>query len=311
MLADDGVRLWVDGQQVLDAWSEGQSRHYVTWSPRRTGYYSVRLEYFDATGSALVRLRWHRKDLYPRWTGQYYADALMESTEQYSRTLDAIQFEWAEGCPSGLPCDDFAVRWAASPFFEPGTTRLSVHADDGYQLVVDGVSLGGPGWHDGQGDVYYEVESTTLEQHTVVFCVHDVAGAAEARLLRESLEQPRWTAQYFPNVELLGVPEVTRAEDSIFYDWGVGKPHPSLSVSDYFSVRWTGSRYFRSGFYRFGIYADDGARLWVDGELLLNVWRPSSGQNYAPVKYLQTGFHDVILEYFDNTGPAEIRLWWE
>jgi hypothetical protein len=84
-----------------------------------------------------------------------------------------------------------------------------------------------------------------------------------------------------------------------------------MPSGDHFSIRWSRQRYFHAGCYRFGIFADDGVRLKVDGELLVDEWRPDRGEYHSPVTYLSSGYHEVILEYFENVGEAEIRLWWE
>jgi hypothetical protein len=81
--------------------------------------------------------------------------------------------------------------------------------------------------------------------------------------------------------------------------------------SDRFSVRWTGQRYFHAGAYRFGLFVDDGVRLWVDGELLVDEWQPARAEYHSTVVYLDTGYHDVVVEYFEDAGEAEIRFWWE
>jgi hypothetical protein len=95
----------------------------------------------------------------------------------------------------------------------------------------------------------------------------------------------------------------------IFYDWKWGKPDKSV-YSDRFSVRWSGQRYFPAGAYRFGLFADDGVRLWVDGELLVDEWHDGRSEHYAPVTYLSSGEHEVIVEYYENQNEAEIRFWW-
>jgi hypothetical protein len=106
---------------------------------------------------------------------------------------------------------------------------------------------------------------------------------------------------------------ITQTEPAVFYDWGLGKPRtsPRLPSADGFSVRWSGPRYFHSGFYRFGLFADDGVRLSIDGELLVDEWRPGRGEYHSQLTYLGTGYHDVVIEYVEYEGEAEIRFWWE
>ncbi|HOC21441.1 MAG TPA: PA14 domain-containing protein [Anaerolineae bacterium] len=60
--ADDGVRLWVDNVLVLDEWhlSNGDltlCRDY----PLGYGLHAVRVEYFEATGNALIKAWWTKR----------------------------------------------------------------------------------------------------------------------------------------------------------------------------------------------------------------------------------------------------------
>ena len=74
-------------------------------------------------------------------------------------------------------------------------------------------------------------------------------------------------------------------------------------------MRWSGQRYFHAGCYRFGLFADDGVRLRVDGELLVDSGTMAGPRTMTPLTYLDTGYHDVVVEYYENTGEAEIRFW--
>ena len=121
---------------------------------------------------------------------------------------------------------------------------------------------------------------------------------------------PEWTAEYYNNRYLSGEPVRTDEEAALFYDWGLEKPRQGVN-SDDFAVRWSGQRYFHSGCYRFGLFSDDGVRLWVDGELLMDHWNFGRAEYRSPATYLSTGYHDLVVEYFEASGEAEIRLWWE
>jgi hypothetical protein len=219
-------------------------------------------------------------------------------------------------CPDFLSdCDKFSISWTEDRLFEPGTHRIYLYADEGYRLYVDGVLKGEGGWYDGQSggseDVAYPLEVAALGEHQIRYDFHDRGTLAEARLWIEYLERPAWTAEYYDNRTLSGTPVVVDpTEETIFFDWGYEKPR-HLVPADNFSVRWTGDRYFHSGFYRFKLFADDGVRLWVDGELLVNQWQDDREEHSAPLKYLSTGYHQVIVEYYEHVGQAEIRFWWE
>ena len=80
--------------------------------------------------------------------------------------------------------------------------------------------------------------------------------------------------------------------------------------SNNFSARWTQSLSLGSGIYRFTTYTDDGVRLWVDGRLLIDSWRPMRGYRSSAV-WLDGGVHDVKMEYYERTGIALARLTWQ
>ncbi|MGC9357565.1 MAG: PA14 domain-containing protein [Anaerolineae bacterium] len=120
---------------------------------------------------------------------------------------------------------------------------------------------------------------------------------------------PTWTAEYYDNVTLTGVPVLTRQERAIDHDWGTGSP--ALEVpTDRFSARWRRYLYLTAGSYRFRVSSDDGVRLWIDGELLVDEWYDHAVQTFTVDKYLETGHHMVQLDYYENTGFAEVALDW-
>jgi hypothetical protein len=64
---------------------------------------------------------------------------------------------------------------------------------------------------------------------------------------------------------------LVRDDAKVWFDWGREAPDPSLPV-DEFSARWTQTRYFNEGLYTFSAVADDGVRLFVDDQLIIDRW---------------------------------------
>jgi len=190
-----------------------------------------------------------------------------------------------------------------------GKEVRSAGPGDTVEVVLDRTPFYGEAG--GQVDAVYTFEAAALEYHNVAYHFHDRGSLAEARLWLEYAERPPWQAEYFPNRTLSGDPAVVRDEDAVFYDWGFEEARPALPSPDDFSVRWSGERYFHGGSYRFGLFADDGVRLWVDGELLVDQWHLGRGEYHSRVTPLTEGLHQVVVEYFEASGEAEIRFWWE
>ena len=90
-----------------------------------------------------------------------------------------------------------------------------------------------------------------------------------------------------------------------------GAPAPSMDGNT-FSVRWTGSvvpRYSEA--YTFHTFSNDGVRLWVDGQLLIDNWTRHTAAEDAGTLVLQAGRpYSLRLEFFEHTGVASIRLLW-
>src|SRR5690606_3315908 len=105
------------------------------------------------------------------------------------------------------------------------------------------------------------------------------------------------TATYYDNLDFTG-PSITRIDPAINFNWGYGSPAPSIAP-DTFSVRWTGQLVApETGQYTFHLTADDGVRLWIDGQLIIDHWQDSPGQTRTATAILQANHPtDFKLEY--------------
>ena len=116
-------------------------------------------------------------------------------------------------------------------------------------------------------------------------------------------------AEYFSNQELAGPPALTRVDLHVHFDWGEGSFEPGQPV-DHFSVRWTG--YFipkESADYQFFTSADDGVRLYIDDERVIDDWLPQSQTLATATRHLEAGKpYKVRVEYFEDVGSAIVGM---
>jgi len=119
-----------------------------------------------------------------------------------------------------------------------------------------------------------------------------------------------WRGEYFANRELNGSAALIRTDYSIDFDWGRSAPALGIPADD-FSVRWTGAAAFEAGTYRFTVVVDDGARLFVDNNLVLSEWEDGGARELSVEVGLSSGSHALRLEFYDHTRDARIRLTWE
>jgi hypothetical protein len=110
-----------------------------------------------------------------------------------------------------------------------------------------------------------------------------------------------------PNLTTLAT---SRTDAAVNFLWDAASPAAGVPA-DHFSARWEGNWTFvTSGNYRFYVTADDGARLWVDGNQLINQWRDESETSYTADVTLSSGTHNIKMEYYDNYGDATAILSW-
>ncbi|MBO3842542.1 MAG: glycoside hydrolase family 3 C-terminal domain-containing protein [Candidatus Brockarchaeota archaeon] len=118
--------------------------------------------------------------------------------------------------------------------------------------------------------------------------------------------------EYFSNRELKGKPVLTRVDAQVSFNWGAGSPGPGIPEDD-FSVRWTGRLVApKTGVFEIGVASDDGARLWLDGRLLIDSWRDRGVTLDTVTVRLEKGRqYDVKIEYYEHVGDAAVFLLWD
>jgi PA14 domain/Domain of unknown function (DUF5011)/Bacterial Ig domain/Secretion system C-terminal sorting domain len=99
---------------------------------------------------------------------------------------------------------------------------------------------------------------------------------------------------------------------SIGNNWGGGSPNPGVLGNDFYSIRYT-SQFTApvSGVYNFRTLTDDGVRLYVNNQLIINAWGVFPPTNFYGSISLTAGQSvPVSMEYFENGGGAVAYLYY-
>ena len=116
---------------------------------------------------------------------------------------------------------------------------------------------------------------------------------------------------HLPDNPFSGNPTLVRTDPTVDFDWGGGSPDPSIGA-DHFTVRWTGS--VQSQFtetYTFATTTDDGVRLTVNGQRIIDEWVDQGPTTWTGTIPLVAGQrYDIAMEYYENGGGAVARLAW-
>ncbi|SHG83130.1 PA14 domain-containing protein [Geodermatophilus nigrescens] len=194
--------------------------------------------------------------------------------------------------PAGLQAT-LGTRTATTPFTATlivgATTSLSTPSPQ----TAGGALQEFVAWSDGGAQTHQVTAGSTAVTHTATF--------------RATCPGGQYRAQYFSNRNLSGTPVSTACEAApLNQNWGTGGP-PGVGQNN-FSARWTGVFSFTAGPHTFTATADEGIRVFVDGQLRIDRW--TTGGTGSATVTLPEGAHEVRVEYFEKTGPASARVTW-
>ena len=70
---------------------------------------------------------------------------------------------------------------------------------------------------------------------------------------------------------------------------------------------------FEPGIYQFRARADDGIRFALDGDVMLDEWHTSGGEEVytVDVTFNDAQQHELSVEYYEQNGDALVRFWWK
>ena len=109
----------------------------------------------------------------------------------------------------------------------------------------------------------------------------------------------------------VGLPTLTRTDAVINFNWNTVGPDPSVGQTT-FTARWTGTVQPQfTGPCTFYATADDGVRLWVNGQLLIDEWINQPPTTYqATISLNAQQLYNIRMDYFQGNGGAEAMLSW-
>lgn len=120
-----------------------------------------------------------------------------------------------------------------------------------------------------------------------------------------------WTGNYYNNTAFSGAPVITRVDAKIEFNFGPNSPVPGFIGTTNYSIAWSGVQLFTAGTYRFTASADDGVRVRVDGNTVIDALAPTGNVQTVTADVLLTdGSHVINVDYIQNTGNGVIQFYW-
>jgi hypothetical protein len=347
--SDDGVRIYVDGNLIVDAWYKQKLPNtHAADVTLAAGNHEVVIDYYEEGGEASIHVWWDRVDAMSGWQGRYYDNTELRGGPALIRNDAEINFDWGEGPPaSWMPSDNFSARWTKTLTLKPGFYRFNTRADDGVRLWIDDVDLRLNHWEEQEYVWHYQDWHYLEGTHTLRVEYFEKTGTARIQFWWDyapdadaARKMPPSPAYHTPGEGMASVPApVTPAPSqpgaampgpwtgeyftgrTLTGDPVLVRTDPAIDFDwswnapadalpvDEFAARWTGTFEFEEGSYRFKTVSDDGIRVYVDDRLVINSWWPMRGTRYATVS-LEPGAHTVRVEYFEARQAAKVQVSW-
>ncbi|UCC87113.1 MAG: SH3 domain-containing protein [Anaerolineales bacterium] len=249
----------------------------------------------------------------PYWQVSYWNNPTLSGPPVVQHSETHLDHDWGNGSPApGVTADRFSARWTRYIDVAPGTYRFTATADDGIRVWVDN-DLIIDQWKDQPPTTYTAQKHLGQGHHLIKVEYYENLGVAVAKVgWTQELPQPKgaWRGEYYNNKSLSGIPMLVLDEPAINFHWGNSSPAPGMIDADGFSARWSRSLDLTAGTYRFTMTVDDGARLYVNGHLLIDAWKDQPARTYTGDIYLPGASASIQMEYYENTGRALAVLDW-
>jgi hypothetical protein len=262
------------------------------------------------------------------------------STLEFGGTLiervdPQINFDWKHDSPMpGIPPDRFSIRWEGDiETLNAGTYTFHVRSDDGARLFLDNRLLMDNWRPQAARNNSVSIELEAGRRYPIRLDYFDGAVLARVSLswtppggVKQLIGADRFSqavgfesplkernglqGSYFHGIHLQG-PAVVRVDRSIDFPWTGRELAAGFGVHKY-SVRWEGELEAPvSGKVTLHTITNDGVRLWIGNQKLIDVWKGMSATEHrAEVQMVAGKRYPFKMEYFQDEGTAEVRLFW-
>lgn len=271
--------------------------------------------------------------------GDYYDNADFTAYRS-SRTDATLAFAWPDGtspAPTIAP-GSYSVRWTGQVQAKyTGWTTLYVASDDGVRLFID-ENMVLDDWNaHARTENEVTFNWTAGQKHNLRLEYNEQSGGGLVQLLwgsacqaMEIIPQTQLfttyngidcsqpivgagtglTGNYYDNNDFTDL-VATHAAEEVSYNWTAGAPVPGVGA-DTFSIRWTGKVLAPfGGATSFRVSSDDGARLWIDNQLIIDDWVAHEVHETVGLANLVAGqLYDVRLDFREDLEMASISLGW-
>ena len=322
---DDGIRLYFDKEIVVDDWGDHGARRRESKNIKKdAGYYSFRIENYEAGGGAAIRILWSMSNKWEYIPAKYYYVKNDLSNVQFftnkekfigkkytikvgnsTSNVKTVTLDKENLSVSPIPVNKQDPRWTDSFSTSVVGKTLTVKRTDA-----------NAGW--GQNLILYAEDAIEFQKRNKLIDVNNGKNYVRGtnvnvyELVAKGKERQRW--------KLMGR---TVLKQEINFKWaanntvainGIGrKDYVYMEMFGTFKIPDSINKKKRGDvMVKFKLGSDDGSRLYLDGKLIIDNWRDQGYREKTSgyTKVALGSFHQYKVEYYETHSSAQLTLKW-
>eukprot|EP01135_Chromosphaera_perkinsii_P003689 Nk52_evm7s252 gene=Nk52_evmTU7s252 len=316
VVADDGIRVRVNGNVKVDSWQEHELRMLNFQIDMETAEeYIFEVEYFQINFDAHVSVMWSMDPLIEK---QFIPSSNIKTLQLPPRPLLRS--------PSNKPLvisdsdsSETLIETALS-FSSNGNVVVSLSPKNSSLISLSGTTK----LYFGESRAWYLPIKTIilpvayqagLEETTVIARVTESDSLYYPVGLETELSIPitlsgGMKAEYFNSLNLQGGVAFTKREVNMTFVYENTPPGPGIDPNAW-SARWSGHFHPKtSGAHVFHLVSDDGSRLYVNHSLLIDLWEETGKSSFhsAPMLLNAGESYPIELQYNQDHYHSELSL---
>lgn len=199
VLADDNIKITLDDgyTPILDTFGQSKIGQIVSVDvPMNAGVHKVRVDYQEVSGNAYAYVTWASLASNPtgpnfpipqvsysnvnngQWTAQYFNNVALSGSPVLIQSETSPSHTWGSAAPAAsVSADNFSARWTSTQTLDAANYQLSVRADDGVRIFVDGVLVINE-FHSATTTTYSTNLNLGAGQHTIMVEYYEASGDA-------------------------------------------------------------------------------------------------------------------------------------
>lgn len=268
------------------------------------------------------------KDLaYYLRTGDITMEMIDEKVRHILRILIAFGFKDGIESNQSIALDNAASAEIALNVAQEGTVLLKneknalpLNIRKVKKIIVTGKNAHGYTYGGGSGkvvpfnyvDIFTGIRKEASRYGIEVEYVDELDFLPQIMYTQSNGKEPGLVAEYFNNINLKGACLHKVIEKKINYSWGDGTGIQGMGKENY-SVRWSGiMRSSETADYEFTLGGDDGYRMYINDEQVINDWNAGAYRSTNVTRKLEKGEeYRIRIEYYQKGGGAGVSFTWK